>query len=350
MPAGRPRASVSPRRAFGLAASVAAVMAVTAAGWAAWSGTARATGQIGEAEFREYPPILLVFGRCCVGTRAGDLYVVRADGTGLRRLKHWGTPFGVDNKAFGAYLALWSHDRSSIALALAVTFNGDPDTAVHLISKDGQNLRRLSEWCRLLETWSPDGKKLFHSNWGCVGYEKLRSVPVTGGKSRPVRIAAAWNPRIAEPDWSRDGRIAAILSSRDRDTFSDGIVTMNSEGRRLMRITRGDDFRPTWAPSGRAILFTRETYDARADEYAQNVYLVGADGKRLRALTSDGASWGPDWSPDGRKILFLRPGENREKPKKSGTDLWLMDANGGRQTRLPFNRTGWDVLSADWGS
>ena len=334
---------MSRRRALGLVASVAAAVAVTTVGWVTWTGTARATAQIGAEGLREYPPIVLVWGPCCVGTQAGDLYVVRGDGTGLRRLKHWG-PFGVDNKAFGAYLALWSHDRSSIALALAVTFNGDPDTAVHLISKDGRNLRRLSGWCRLLEGWSPDGKKLFHSNWGCVGYEKLRSVPATGGKSTTVRMARAWNPRIAEPDWSRDGRVAAMLSSRDPDKFSDGIVTMNSEGKKLMRITRGDDSGPTWAPSGRAILFTHAVSDA------PNVYVVGADGKGLRALTSDGASWALDWSPDGRKVLFLRPGENREKPKKSGMDLWVMDSNGSRQTRLPFNRTGWDVLSADWGS
>jgi len=274
---------------------------------------------------------------------------VRAYGTGLRRLKHWG-PYGLEGKAYGEYDALWSHDRASIALALGVQLGYDPNEAVHLISKDGRNLRRLTRWCRRLETWSPDGKKLFHSNWGCTGYEKLRSVPVTGGKSTPLRIAAAWNPRIAEPDWSRDGtRIAAILSSSDLSTFSDGLVTMNAEGRKLMRITRGDDTGPTWSPNGRAILFTRGTGDEQADTYAQNVYVVRPDGKGLRALTSDGVSRALDWSPDGRKVLFLRPGVNREKPKKAGVDLWVMDSNGGRQTRFPFNRTGWDVLSADWG-
>lgn len=268
--------------------------------------------------------------------------MVRADGSGLRRLKRWG-PFGIDGKAFGAYEALWSHDRASIALALAVTFNGDPDTAVHLISKDGRNLRRLSEWCRSLETWSPDGKHLFHSNWGCTGYEKLRSVPAAGGKSTPVRIAAGWNPRIQEPDWSRNGtRIAAILGSQNYGkSYSDGIVTMNSEGKELTHITRSDDSDPTWSPNGRVILFTR-------DGHRGGVYVVGADGKGLRRLTSRGGL-AMGWSPDGLKVLFLRPGENRAKPRKSGWDLWVMDSKGGRKTRLPFNRTGWDVLSADWG-
>jgi WD40-like Beta Propeller Repeat len=137
----------------------------------------------------------------------------------------------------------------------------------------------------------------------------LRRAPATGGKSTPLRIAAGWNPRIDEPDWSRDGtRIAAILGSS-------GIVTMNSQGKKLMRITRGDDAGPTWSPSGRTILFTHRTDGAR------NVSVVGADGKGLRALTSDGVSQAMDWSPDGKKILFLRPGENRVKPNKAGTDL-----------------------------
>jgi Tol biopolymer transport system component len=333
---------VSRRAASGLAASVGVVIAVTGVGWATWTGTARATAQIGEAELRAYPPIVLVWGPCCEGTQAGDLYVVRGDGSEPRRLRNWG-PFGVEGKAYGAYLALWSHDRTSIALALAVTYAGDPDTAVHLISKNGRNLRRLSEWCRLLETWSPDGTKLFHSNFACTGYERLRSVSVSGGRSTVVPIARAWNPRIVEPDWSRDGRIAAVLSSRDLDTFSNGIVTMNAEGRKLTHLTRGDDSDPTWSPDGRAILFTH------AVSNASNVYVVGADGRGLRRLTSDGRSWAMGWSPDGRKILFLRPGENRAKPKKSGMDLWVMDPNGRRQTRLQFNRPGWDVLSADWG-
>lgn len=53
------------------AASVAAVIAVTAVCWVTWTGTARATAQIGEKELRDYPPIVLVFGPCCVGTQAG---------------------------------------------------------------------------------------------------------------------------------------------------------------------------------------------------------------------------------------------------------------------------------------
>ena len=340
-PPGRPGTSVSRRRAYGLAASVAVVLSVAAAGWVTLTGAAGATAQISDEELRAYPPIVLVWGPCCEGTQAGDLYVVRGDGTEPRRLRHWG-PFGVDGKAYGAYLALWSHDRTSIALALAVTYAGDPDTAVHLISKDGRNLRRLSEWCRLLETWSPDGTKLFHSNFGCTGYERLRSVPASGGRSTVVPIARAWNPRIVEPDWSRDGRIVAILSSRDRDKFSDGIVTTNSQGRKLTHITRRDDSDPTWSPDGHSILFTRGTG-------SQNVYVVGADGNGLRRLTSDGRSWAMGWSQDGSKFLFLRPGENRAKPKRAGVDLWVMDSDGRRQTRLPFNRTGWDVFSADWG-
>jgi hypothetical protein len=46
----------------------------------------------------------------------------------------------------------------------------------------------------------------------------------------------------------------------------------------------------------------------------------------------------PASSRKGLQILFSRRDE-----------LWVMDANGGRQTQLPFDDRGLTVISADWG-
>ena len=68
------------------------------------------------------------------------------------------------------------------------------------------------------------------------------------------------------------------------------------------------------------------------------------------------------WSPDGRKILIIREVSDKErlatkpaKVKKADRELyrpwfelWVMDADGGRPTRLPFNRKHWSVVDADW--
>jgi dipeptidyl aminopeptidase/acylaminoacyl peptidase len=72
------------------------------------------------------------------------------------------------------------------------------------------------------------------------------------------------------------------------------------------------------------------------------------DGRSVHRLTSDRTDVAVGWSPDGTKILFLRDARSERRPHR-WTELWLMDADGSAQTRLQFNRTGWSVVSADWG-
>jgi Tol biopolymer transport system component len=55
-----------------------------------------------------------------------------------------------------------------------------------------------------------------------------------------------------------------------------------------------------------------------------------------------GSGYNPQWSPDGRRLLFIRDGE-----------LWIANADGTDQTRLPIPRnarrnTYYRVLAADW--
>ena len=48
-------------------------------------------------------------------------------------------------------------------------------------------------------------------------------------------------------------------------------------------------------------------------------------------------------------MLFLRAALDANDPEKQVWELWVMDADGGRQTRLPFNRSALEVVAADWG-
>ena len=60
------------------------------------------------------------------------------------------------------------------------------------------------------------------------------------------------------------------------------------------------------SPDGRQILFTRRWVDKMNDRYSSNLWIVDAEGKRVRELThGDWRDFSPVWSPDGTKIAFL---------------------------------------------
>ena len=78
---------------------------------------------------------------------------------------------------------------------------------------------------------------------------------------------------------------------------------------------------PQVSPDGSQIVFTRRWVDKINDRWESSLWIMNADGSKLRKLT-DGSS--PRWSPDGTRLAFLHQGEPR------GTQLFVrwMDAEG----------------------
>jgi dipeptidyl aminopeptidase/acylaminoacyl peptidase len=369
-------------------ASMVAVIVLAGAGLSAWwlvlrdpnraapgeraQAVQRNPERISPEELRHYPPIVVLWAASdrAEHTASGDLYVVRPSRAGARRVKGWKPYYeSLRDGPYGAYDARWSRDRKLIALNLSEWY-GDPYGQVAVVSPDGRVLQKLGPASAFGNvSWSPDGRTLVYSSGGDV----LTVSPQRETRTRIFKSAAY----LSGTDWAPDGRHVVVGTAN-------GIVKAPRDGAKAVKLTRGPDGDPAWSPDGRTIAFVRAR-GAYGDFH--DLYVVRADGQRLRRLVANARA--PIWSPNGRSILFTETeeieagvfgsdgrigvigsdGRHRrtlasgdalawapdgkkilfERQARRGSELWVMDANGKRQTRLQFGRPRWSVITADWG-
>lgn len=265
-------------------------------------------------------------------TLSGDVYRVRSDGTGTRKL----ASLGPDP----AEMFAWSADGETIRF--------DQDDKFWQMSADGSNLHQvIPGWHSLgpvcCGRWTPDGKFFVFQagDWRTGGsqiwalderhgfFRRPPTVPIqlTAGPinwSRPIpgkdgrtlfsvgaivqgelsrfdTQAKEFRPLLGgisagETTFSKDGRFVAYVS------FPGAVLwKADRDGSNPMQLSEPtmDVFMPRWSPDGTQILFSDISSDSE-------IYIVSAQGGNPRKLLpeSSGKQSDPDWSPDGHKIVF----------------------------------------------
>ncbi|MFL5760752.1 MAG: hypothetical protein ACJ789_13575 [Thermomicrobiales bacterium] len=230
------------------------------------------------------------------------------------------------------------------AARLALSADGDVD----IVNADGTGPTRLTDDPAedFDPTWSPDGAMIaFRSTRD--GNDEIYVMDADGANQRNLTHdpAGDWSPA-----WSPDGSTIAYATFAFGGSFQGGpytdIATMKIDGTGRQRLTEAHGEYPAWSPDGTKMVFT----SGRAGSY--DIWVMDADGDNQRNLTNNLAyESSATWSPDGSQIAFdAERGEDRDHEPGIGFefDIWVMDADGAKQTALTNDPTSEDRFPA-WG-
>jgi Tol biopolymer transport system component len=167
----------------------------------------------------------------------------------------------------------------------------DAGERIGLIAADGQGGVSL-----LPAASADDGDPVFSPTGRRIAFTGTNDRGTTDVYVRRVDSGAAHIivNDAGEPAWSSRDRIAYVRSGN--------VYTAGPAGRRRRFVTSGVS--PDWSPNGRRLLVVRPLPQLVFDGPTGRIYVVRADGRRLRRVGRRDDASHPVWSPDGRSIAF----------------------------------------------
>ncbi len=157
-----------------------------------------------------------------------------------------------------------------------------------------------------------------------TGHPQVWLLP--SGSSRARRLKLPFTA-VDGPAWSPDGTSLIVVAGRNqtdqpRVTQADDLYLVGADGHRIRRLTHGaaHESGVAWAPSGAKIAFVRSPASAPNQS---SVFVASPTGGAARRLTFGSSDLEPSWDSTGRWIAFLRI-----DPKRHTNGIWLVRPDG----------------------
>ncbi|MBA3745757.1 hypothetical protein [Sporichthya sp.] len=240
-------------------------------------------------------------GRAFLG--AGDIRVMRADASDDRSVTTGpATEFEPAFSPNGKLIA-FSSDRADISAGR---------TDIWLVRRDGTGMRRVTTGLNARgPAWSPDGKRIAAStDSGVVAFSATGKalVQVTTNTAEHTDFAPVWNSGGSHVIFTRTTFTNGATTGQ-----SLWYAAANGSGaKRLLDDTAPAGYlsQPDVSPDGKLLTFLQ------ADANGTGIWLADLSGKLIRRLAFSATGYlnSPTFSPDGQWVLFTHSGPDGRSP------------------------------------
>lgn len=274
------------------------------------------------------------------------IYIIRPDGSGLRRVTKAGGVAGspswsADGKRVlfyetdetGAFLAKSGRSRTELVSADIATgeraqYTASNDTKLSPKWLSGGKISyavRGGGAGEGIKIWHPDrrivsivGGTVRNPSWSADGAHFVYERVLRPATTEHLIPTASHDPEfelfLSEPfaSFSADGRrlLYSQYANNGTGAGDTSIEIMNADGtqKHTLYYEKGiAAFDASWSPAGDTILFSVGRYFRSPGLPAAQIATIKPDGSGFQAVVDDGINNGfPSWSPDGKRIVYRR--------------------------------------------